>query len=245
MANVRSSAKRAEKEGLRVVFSHGQVENVEQLIQMEMISRAWLANKGGTEKGFSMGHFAMHENNTELLYAVAVDNTNNVHAFVSFVPIYGRLGWGLDLMRRAEQAAPGSMELLLTRSIEYLKSTGAEVVSLGLAPLSNANATEETFLGTSIDFLNSHFGNPDNNRSLFNFKKKFQPCWESRYLVYSNTLTLPNVGWALYRAHQHDAFLLGVICKSLKECSGARMARKRSALLVEAPARAATGSLKV
>lgn len=217
MANVRSSAKRAEKEGLCVVFSHGQVENTEQLTQMEMISRAWLANKGGTEKGFSMGHFDMHESDTEQVHAVAVDTANKVHAFVSFVPIYGRHGWGLDLMRRAEQAAPGTMELLLARSIEHLKNAGAEVVSLGLAPLSNANETEGTFLGTSIDFLNSHFGNPDSNRSLFNFKKKFQPCWESRYLVYSNTLTLPKVGWALYRAHQRDASLLTLLYTPLKE----------------------------
>src|SRR5205823_13269473 len=145
--------------------------NAEQLIQMEMISRAWLVSKGGAEKGFSMGHFDMHENNTEQVYAVAVDKANKVHAFVSLLPIYGRHGCGLDLMRRAEQAAPGSMELLLARSIEYLKSAEAEVVSLGLAPLSNANETEGTFLGTSIDFLNSHFGSPANNHSLFNFKK--------------------------------------------------------------------------
>jgi len=31
------------------------------------------------------------------LYALAVDASNRVHAFVSFVPIYGRHGWGLDL----------------------------------------------------------------------------------------------------------------------------------------------------
>jgi phosphatidylglycerol lysyltransferase len=244
MANVRSSAKRAEKEGLRVVFSHGQVEDAEQLIQMEMISRTWLANKGGAEKGFSMGHFDMHENNTEQIYAVAVDHANKVHAFVSFVPIYGRHGWGLDLMRRAEQAAPGSMELLLSRSIDYLKNAGAEMVSLGLAPLSNVNETEGTFLGTSIDFLTSHFGNPDNNHSLFNFKKKFQPCWESRYLVYSSTLTLPKVGWALYRAHQRDALLLAVIYKTLKGWLGVQLAQRRPVLAGEASVHAATGGLK-
>ncbi len=245
MANVRSSAKRAEKEGLRVVFSHGQVENAEQLIQMEMISRTWLANKGGTEKGFSMGHFDIHENNTEQVYAVAVDKANKIHAFVSFVPIYGRHGWGLDLMRRADQAAPGAMELLLSRSIEYLKNAGAEMVSLGLAPLSNVNQTEETFLGSSIDFLNSHFGNPDNNRSLFSFKKKFQPCWESRYLVYSSTLTLPKVGWALYRAHERDALLLAVIYKALKEWLGVRLTQQQTVLVGEATGHVVTGSLKV
>ncbi len=206
MANVRASAKRAEKEGLRVVISRGQVQDSTLLAQMQCISQEWLANKGSAEMGFSLGHFDPYGDN-EQVYALAVDNTNKVHAFVTFVPIYGWHGWGLDLMRRTEQAAPGTMELLLARSIEYFKKEGSDRVSLGLAPLSNINHTDETFVGTSIDFLTHRFGNPAKNHSLFTFKKKFQPQWESRYLVYSHTLTLPTVGWALYRAHQQDVSL--------------------------------------
>jgi phosphatidylglycerol lysyltransferase len=214
MANVRTSAKRAEKEGLGVVFYHGQVTDYEQLAQMESISRYWLTSKGGSEMGFSMGHFDP-QGDPEQLYALAVDQHNKVHAFVSFVPIYGRNGWGLDLMRRAELAAPGTMELLLARSIEYMKSRGMETVSLGLAPLSDINKEDETFLGSSIDFLSNRFGNPDKNRSLCNFKKKFQPGWESRYLVYSDALSLPKIGIALYQAHQRDTRLLTAVRQSL------------------------------
>lgn len=216
MANVRASAKRAEKEGIQVVFWHGPVQDAEQLAQMEYISRRWLARKGGMEMGFSMGRFDAH-GDSEQIYALAVDEANRVHAFVTFVPVYGRNGWGLDLMRRAEQAAPGAMECLLADAIEYLGKKGADIVSLGLAPLSDVNGTNHTFLETSIDFLVRHFGNPNKNRSLFNFKKKFQPCWESRYLIYSNTLTLPKVGWALYRAHQRDASPLTALYKAVKE----------------------------
>ena len=215
MANVRSSAKRAEKESISVVFWRGSVRDAEQLAQMEQISRTWLARKGGAEMGFSMGCFDAHGDD-ELVYALAIDKTNRVHAFVTFVPIYGRNGWGLDLMRRAEQTAPGTMERLLACSIQHLGNEGADIVSLGLAPLSDANYADHTFLKTSIDFLTHHFGNPSKNRSLFNFKKKFQPCWESRYLVYSSTLTLPKVCWALYSAHQRDASLLKALFRALK-----------------------------
>ena len=207
MANVRSSAKRAEKDDLRVLFYRGQITNAEQLAQMESISIHWLAQKGGAEMGFSMGSFEA-QGNSEYLYALAVDEQNKVHGFVSFVPIYGRNGWGLDLMRRAEICAPGTMELLLARSIEYMKDQGTTMVSLGLAPLSNANAEDETFLTNSIDFLTRRFGNLNQRQSLFNFKKKFQPMWESRYLVYSDALNLPKIGWALYHAHQNDASVL-------------------------------------
>jgi phosphatidylglycerol lysyltransferase len=228
MANVRSSAKRAEKDGLQVVFYRGQISDNWQLTQMEQISRAWLASKGGSEMGFSMGHFNP-QGDKEQLTAVAVDAANKVHAFVTFVPIYGRRGWGLDLMRRAGQPAPGTMELLLARSIEYMKSNGFEMVSLGLAPLGNANAEEETFLGNSIDFLTERFGNPDKNQSLFHFKKKFQPAWESRYLVYSDTLSLPKIGWALYHAHQRDASLLSTLRVTLAEWQRNRQCIEKNA----------------
>jgi phosphatidylglycerol lysyltransferase len=216
MANVRSSAKRAEKDGLSIAFYHGQVTDAEQLRQMEQISQHWLASKGGSEMGFSMGHFD-NQGDPQQIYALAIDMQNKVHAFVSFIPIYGRYGWGLDLMRRAEQCAPGAMELLLARTIEHIKSMGDQIISLGLAPLSNVNKEDDTFLGTSIDFLSDRFGNPSRNQSLFNFKKKFQPSWESRYLVYSDALNLPKIGWALYNAHQTDASLLSILRQSLVE----------------------------
>jgi phosphatidylglycerol lysyltransferase len=215
MANVRSSAKRAEKEGLRIVFYQGQVQNIEQMMQMERISQRWLAQKGGLEMGFSMGHFDCG-GDPEQITALAIDDMNTVHAFVTFIPIYGRKGMGLDLMRRAEQCVPGTMELLLARTIEYLKNRGVEMVSLGLAPMSNANNEDASLLDSSVDLLTHRFGNLSNSQSLFNFKKKFQPTWESRYLVFSHTLTLPKVGWALYRAHQQDATLLRTLRRSLK-----------------------------
>jgi phosphatidylglycerol lysyltransferase len=215
MANVRTSAKRAEKEGLQVAFYHGRVQDIEQLVQVERISQKWVAKKGGFEMGFSLGQFNS-VGDPEQITALAIDNQNLVHAFVTFIPIYGRKGWGLDLMRRAEQCAPGTMELLLSRSIEFLKSCGVEMVSLGLAPLSNANNEDASFLDNGIDVLTHCFGNLRESQSLFNFKKKFQPVWESRYLAFSHTLTLPKLGWALYKAHQHNATLLRTIRGSLK-----------------------------
>ena len=223
MANVRSSARRAEKDGVRIVFYRGQIEHAEQLFQMQLISWAWMANKGGSEMGFSMGHFDMQEND-EQVSALAVDGTNRVHAFVTFVPIYGRRGWGLDLMRRAEKAAPGCMELLLSCSIDYLKSTGAEMVSLGLAPMSNVNQEDQTGIDSIIDFLSQRYGYIKQSQSLFKFKQKFQPCWESRYLIYPHSPHLPKIGWALFAAHQQDTSWLAIMRRSLRDWQRKRRA---------------------
>lgn len=245
MSNARTSARHAEKAGLRVVCYRGKVQDAEQLAQMEQISHAWLATKGGSEMGFSMGRFDS-EGDCQQVYAVAVDADNKVYGYVSFIPIYGRKGWGIDLMRRSAQVPGGTMELLIVRAMEYLKADGAEIVSLGLAPMSNANHSDETFLDYGIDLLSNFVGDLSKKASLSNFKKKFQPGWESRYMVYSSTLKLPKAGWALYRAHQRDLTGCQVACRSVKTWwashSALREAREKGIVAGKAPA---TGNLAV
>src|SRR5205807_9023135 len=123
----------------------------------------------------------------------------------------------IDLMRRTAKVPVGTIELLIVRSVEYLKARGAEIVSLGLAPMSNINHSDETFLDYGIDFLSNFVGDLSKKSTLCNFKKKFQPTWESRYLVYSSTLKLPKVGWALYRAHQHDVSIYSVMFRAFNK----------------------------
>ncbi len=216
MANARTSARHAEKAGLRVVFHRGHVDDSEQRAQMEQISQAWLASKHGTEMGFSMGRFD-GEGDAEQIYALAVDAENRVAGFVSFVPIYGRKGWGIDLMRRAPQVPGGMMELLIVRSVEYLKAHGAQMVSLGLAPMHNTSQCESSRLESSVDFLTNAVGDLKKKASLCTFKKKFKPVWESRYLVYSSKMALPKAAWAVYRAHQRDASAPRILYRSLRK----------------------------
>jgi phosphatidylglycerol lysyltransferase len=130
-------------------------------------------------------------------------------------------------MRRSEEAIPGTMELLLVRSIEYLRNQGADMVSLGLAPMSNATRRDANLLYASIDFLGRLFGNQEKGQALFNFKKKFQPVWEERYLVFSSTLTLPKVGWALYHAHQYHASQIKRLQRMLREQLERQQAARR------------------
>jgi phosphatidylglycerol lysyltransferase len=199
MQNVRASARHAEKAGLAVRFFRGPVTEPSLVHQMEAISSAWLAQKGGVEMGFSMGRFG-EQSEGDTVFALAVDNDQRVHAFVNFVPVYGRNGWALDLMRR-DAAASGAMELLLAGAIEYFAEQGAEAVSLGLAPQANSAGEPSSSIEQLCSYFTSRFGGLAKARSLYNFKRKFQPRWESRYLVYPNTMTLPRVGLALAAAH--------------------------------------------
>jgi phosphatidylglycerol lysyltransferase len=200
MENVRASALHAKKSGVTVRFFDGQVDEPGLVCQMEAIHAAWLAKKGGVEMGFSMGRFG-ERLDLEAIFAVAVDAQEQVRAFVSFVPIYSRNGWALDLMRRAPEAPKGTMELLLARALERFAAQGSAMVSLGVAPLANTSGEPSTSVQQLCYFISRRFGGLAGATSLYNFKRKFQPRWEPRYLVYPSTLALPRVGLALATAH--------------------------------------------
>src|SRR5206468_2852091 len=105
-------------------------------------------------------------------------------------------GWNLDLMRRVPDAPPGVMELLLVRALERFRECGAHVVSLGLAAM--ADTSQETTLieRKFIQLVTQRLHLLENHETLFKFKQKFHPCWQSRYLVTNTTLALPKIALA-------------------------------------------------
>lgn len=200
MANVRSSTRRAEKDGLQVIFFYGKGPNNQVREQMRDISQNWLTSKGGDEMGFSMGHFEDAENHAQFL-ACAMDGQQNMHAFVSFVPIYGRNGWALDLLRRKHDATPGTMEFLLVHSLEYLKALNVEVVSLGLAPLHNGNQDRLSCWNRWGQALLGYSKAIAQYQSLNFFKQKFHPHWENRYFLFTQRTHLLQTALDLRQIH--------------------------------------------
>jgi phosphatidylglycerol lysyltransferase len=201
MHSVRASVRHAEKAGLQTRIFQGLPTDPHLRAQLEQISTDWLARKGGYELGFSLGRFA-EQDDPAITTVVALDQQNQAQAFLTFVPVFGQHGWSLDLMRRRELAPSGVIELLLVRALDSFRGQGVQMVSLGLVPLANTCQEQETALAQTLGGLTNRLhllGQPD---SLFRFKRKFQPRWESRYLIYPGTLALPRVGVALLRVYR-------------------------------------------
>jgi phosphatidylglycerol lysyltransferase len=93
-------------------------------------------------------------------------------------------------------------ELLLVRAVERFRERGANVVSLGLAAMADTRQEMPPLQRQFASLVSEHMRLLKTHRSLFYFKQKFHPCWESRYIVISSTLALPKAALALLRVHQ-------------------------------------------
>jgi len=191
---------RAERDGLAVRFFDGGVNDPTITDQLVAISSAWQRERRLKELGFSMHGFSIERVRSQPV-AAAVDGAERVHAFITLLPTYADGGMALDLMRRAPEAAPGAMELLLARAAEYLREEGYTYFSLGLAPLAGVGGAEHGLAGKGLDYLFRNLDGVYRYHLLHRFKDKFAPRWEDRYLLYPGPLTLAPVLVALARVH--------------------------------------------
>ncbi len=236
LANVRTSCRRAERDGVHIQWYEG-VPPADVMQQLQQVSHAWLENKGaeqGAETGFSTGRLddldmnaqladriaasatsstAAHSPVPRLVTAVAITSSGSACAFVTFTPIYGIPteqsegqggGWSLDLMRRNPDAPPGVMDLLLARAIERFRASGASVVSLGLAAWADSKGEITSGQQQLASFVTTRLGLFESQRTLFSFKQKFNPCWESRYLVTNTSLALPKIAFAVLQLRNYS-----------------------------------------
>jgi lysylphosphatidylglycerol synthetase-like protein (DUF2156 family) len=166
--------------------------------QLEEISGAWLADKRLGEMGFSVGRFSL-ESLDEAFVFVCLDG-DRVIAFTTWRPYRGGRAALLDLMRKRKDAPSGTMDILVARALEELRAAGLEEASLANAPLANVGEPRgglEKGVALLFENLNAFYG----YKNLFQFKKKFAPRWEGRYLVYPRGVELPRVAYALTGVH--------------------------------------------
>ncbi len=150
------------------------------------------------------------------LTAVALTSAGTTCAFMTFTPVYGSLtntddqeeevawGWTLDIMRRTPATPPGVIELLLVRALDHFRSQGATVLSLGLVAWSDTLHEMTPLQRKLASFVTDRLHLLETHNTLFKFKQKFDPRWESRYIVTCATLALPQVALAILRVRNYS-----------------------------------------
>lgn len=183
----RNTLSRGAREGLSVAILEpaGVCEAIDRL---QRISTHWLAARGASEKGFSLGAF-------ERAYvcaqrAAVLRSGDEIVAFATLMSTAAGEEVAIDLMRHVDGIPNVAMEFLFLRLCELLKAEGCRWFDLGMAPLSGMAESDAAPFWHRLGRAIYEEGVPSYNfKGLRSFKNKLQPAWRPRYLAVSPSAT--------------------------------------------------------
>lgn len=221
--NVRTAINKAAREGVTFRMTHLKDETWGVQAQVRAISEMWVGDKGLPEMGFTLGSLT-EAADPEVRMALAISSDGDIDGFLSWLPIYGQGGrvdgWTLDLMRRREGGFGSVMEFLIGSSARLFSDEGARVMSLSGAPLAHDYPEDAGVIAALADRLGTALEPVYGFASLHRFKEKFNPRYETMYLLYRDEADIARIAAALTRAFLPDATLRQFAGAGLELVSG-------------------------
>lgn len=188
---LRNSYNRLQKEGCTFEILPP-YSSSNRLSELKDISDLWLSQKNTREKGFSLGSFSEEYLKQYPIAVALVDQ--QVVAFANLWVGAAKEEMSVDLMRYHPEAPSGIMDYLLIALMLHAKQEDYRWFNLGMAPLSGiedrALAPLWNRLGAFVFRHGEHFYNL---QGLRQYKAKFDPVWEPKYLACPGGLTVPRV----------------------------------------------------
>jgi phosphatidylglycerol lysyltransferase len=206
---MRRALARVEREG--GVFEIVPPHEVKALLpELERVSDGWLTSKHTREKRFSLGFF--DETYLSRFPIALVRREGRVVAFANVWLAPAREEMSVDLMRHESDAPHGVMEFLFIHLMLWGKEQGYRWFNMGMAPLSGFQRRALAPLWSRIGALLYRHGEHFYNfQGLRQYKGKFDPLWEPKYVACQGGLALPRV--LLNLAALISGGLRGVIAK--------------------------------
>jgi phosphatidylglycerol lysyltransferase len=162
------------------------------LPELKRVSDAWLAEKHTREKGFSLGRF--DEGYLCRFPVGVVRREGTIVAFANLMCSGDGSEVSVDLMRYTPAAPASVMEYLFIELLQWGRDQGFRRFNLGMAPLSGLqNRALAPVWNRAGALLYRHGEHFYNFRGLRQYKDKFDPEWEPRYLASPGGLALPRI----------------------------------------------------
>ncbi|MBX3739671.1 MAG: DUF2156 domain-containing protein [Akkermansiaceae bacterium] len=205
--NLRTARNKAKKEGLSFRW-YDPPQGVDHGLeaQLHLLSDAWLRSKSGGEMTFDLGAFSLADIR-ERGCAVVLMPDGKVECFATWIPYAQSTGRTLDLMRG--RGSPGGiMDFLILESMDHFREEGVTEISLGNAPLANTETDPEQLSREErrVKLIFDRFDKFYRYKSLFDFKRKYHPAWQGRYLAYPPGTLLARIGLAVAAVHLPRGF---------------------------------------
>jgi phosphatidylglycerol lysyltransferase len=179
MKDLRYTLNRGQRDGLSLeIHEAGQAP----MDALKAISDAWLKGKQVREKGFSLGRFS--SDYLQHFRIALIRHQGRPVAFTNLLETNSQQLASLDLMRVEPQAPKLTMEFLMLSLLLHYQTQGYAQFSLGMVPLAGMQPRRGAPLAQRLGALVfSRGGQFYNFQGLRQFKDKFQPTWEPRYLA--------------------------------------------------------------
>jgi len=189
--SLRSAKNRLEKENFKFEVLNPPFSS-DMISEIKLISDIWLGKR--KEKGFSLGFFNEDYIQSSPV-AVFKNDLSKIVAFATIMPAYDEVSLSIDLMRFDHSTCPnGTMEALFVNLINWSKAQNYKYFNIGMAPLSNVGLAPFAHDQEKLAKFVYKFGNYWYKFSgLRNYKEKFHPDWEPRYLAYPKFISLPTL----------------------------------------------------
>ena len=203
MANVRQMVNRIKRKGYSCTTHKWSELDERTRNNLRKLGHEW--RYGVAERGFSMSMDRFGEDSDPDAYITIAWLEGQIKGLQYYVP-WTTNGLSLDRMQRERGTDPGVNELMIVESVEYARTNNLANVSLNFAAFRSLFERADKIsagpitrgMRNLIRFSSNFF----QVESLYRFNAKFQPGWETRYVLYPRAADLPKVGWAALRAEK-------------------------------------------
>jgi phosphatidylglycerol lysyltransferase len=187
-ATLRSTYNKAQRDGLS--FELLEASGVDAILpELQIVSNRWLAQKNAAEKRFSLGFFDVHYLRRCTIALVRQDG--RIVAFSNLWELDNKNELSMDLMRYTPDAGSGIMDYLLVSLMLWGREQGYRWFNLGMAPLSGLEQRPLAPVWHKVGNTIFRFGHEFYNfEGIYQYKNKFDPVWQPRYLAAPTGLSM-------------------------------------------------------
>ena len=186
----RQVLRRAERDRARFrVMPPYEVER--RLDELQEVSNDWLISKAVAERQFSIGFFDREYLAAYPCAVVESIDDGRILAFANLLKGPMRVELSVDLMRYRSDG-PRVMDFLFVALFLYAKEQGYERFNLGMAPLASVGVSSRAHARERLArVLFQHGEHWYNFQGLRQYKQKFDPEWQPRYMGYQSAWEFP------------------------------------------------------
>ncbi len=201
MRNVRQMVNRITRNGYSTTTLKWHDVDNETKMKLRVLAKNW--RYGAQERGFSMAldRFGSDADDQTCITIAWLDG--EIKGLLHFVP-WSTNGLSLDRMQRDKEADPGLNELMIANTVAWASTHSVENISLNFAAFRSLfERADKLSAGPIVRSQRNvvrFFSNFFQVESLYRFNAKFDPEWQTRYVLYPRSSDIVKVGVAALRA---------------------------------------------